>query len=345
MPQKIFLLALIVSLASCSPLSNNIIATSTFVPATQTPTATLTAIPLPSITPTETPDLRFGVPPIVDTGFTLNKDMTLLMYTETDTNGNTKYWSDVKFWNDSELVTGHWYQKRGDFFLIDQAENNYGLPNMIPLRIFFLDDLQLLKSQVYLKHPDGTGTYNTWDDKAKSFDGFLLGQLWDRLNQGTPSLPDYTNYFDKMKNGGISFPMTIPNLTGAEWSPSTTVGGNVFFAPWDDTDPTKDQRFFVWSYYEQDNINFRSTTYMGADGSVSIIMSCDRPLNSLTSEQMIKAVLFGIARAILNADQSPSYYKNTQLIGHQIQSFVDEASRGPGPRPTDNPYIKVDTSP
>jgi len=284
------------------------------------------AFPSPESSPTSDP--RFGLPPTVDEGYTLDKDIPLLMYTETDTNGHMKYWSNIKSWNDPESVTGHWFtlhvlngSLNGGIPLLVHNDDPYGAPDMIPLYVFVPDNINM----PYIKHTDGPAN-------TESLTGLLsqyIGTRYANDTYGTgPTADTWTEIRTKIEQGQLSISFSGP-AGSFEFKPSQKVGAKIFVIPWKDADPTKDSRFveLAHGFGPTDNTKLRSMTLGDDEGWIDAWVASENPAE--TADQIREEVLFAVVRVIVDKNQSLASYNAGQRFSNVIASVFKNAGKGP----------------
>ena len=324
----------VVLLNSCAPNAALNVTATPLATIASTSTPVLTATPTITPTPTNTPDPNMPadamrkdanenwIKPAVDAS-----GKPLL-----DEHNNPIYdiWETIHFVGDPENVTGHWFAPHvingslnGGIPLHLSGDDPYGYPDMIPMFINFIDGM----IGPYFEHPAAPGK-----GAGASFTGFLNTEIGKRYWQDTYGTNETNNTLPetltKMENGELSIPFDGP--AGSFVFKPGDKGGLIVnvLNDWDAVDPAKDPRFMEWSYYDPNGAKFRSMTIGNNSGDTVVYIVSQKPISTLTTDEIDTMILFAFARVIMNHDQSLKYFIDNQQISHEIRSFVENAKLG-----------------
>ena len=275
MPSKIFLLVLIISLASCSPLSTNTLATATSLPLTQTPTeaftVTPTLTPLPSATPTKV---------ILKDGDTKIE------------NGETFIYKVIQSTDSQEPQYRGWFRDLTPRaiplydckFYIPDGNGGFKICQDIgPIKVYVEESVlgtDAIKSLTHteLVVPSNGNVLNS------EFLGAVDGKFMQNyFHTKCCAAKQYTATEVAPLTNGLQNGNTIPYTFTVDskeytWYPGPNAGATVYILNYASTNPTKDNGF--WKWYDMPYETYFHTAFWGIDtqGNILGAIASEKPL-------------------------------------------------------------------
>ncbi|HEY5913014.1 MAG TPA: hypothetical protein VJA21_20680 [Verrucomicrobiae bacterium] len=225
--------------------------------------------PIQSSTPTITPTATATSVPTPDGATAYDARSGAFIKTA---QGKTYQWIPIQI-NSNDSAAGHWFESRiaglKSMPLLDAAANPYNpapsLPSMLPMQLYFIEDLRQLTSVGYLYHPDAReyyakrpGNEDAWLAKGCSLTAQITRALARRVAGRAcakrvcePTSDEQASTLKALAAGSLILPFDVSTDAGAkpgsaprseyEWNVSK--GYRVYVINWEDADTALDPAF------------------------------------------------------------------------------------------------------